>query len=274
MQCNSDLGTELVSQAKPDPVLRLAIRNLRDQLPDLFLSMEQGQRHYAKDVAGKSVSVRLKDGRFETEAHTREDGSLILDSRKGEKNIRQLLAKEGLSPRDIAHAIQKFKNAPDNTLVRLSSERVAVKWGVVSSFPALEKAEMSPRLVALIAYNSLCILFDKDVFNPWFDFIRGFIQTGAPDDRLRIESFSSGRYDAFHRLYPKYGPNGATINLVFFGWLLYQIELKGLITNAPAPVYVEDLKNRRVLLAASVENAKKGDFHSNKHIPPDGSDEQ
>jgi hypothetical protein len=271
VKCNSDLGSELVSQAKQDPVLRLAIRNLQNQLPDLYLSMEQGQRYYAKDVEGKGVPVKLRNGRYETEAHKREDGSLILDTKKGEKNMRQLLQKEGLSSAEIEQAILKFKEAPENTFVRLSSGRVAVKWGVVSFFPTLEKPEMSPRLVALIAYNFLCLLFDKDVLNPWFDFVRSFVRTGKPDDRLKIETFSSRKYEPYHRLYPEFGSEGAKINLVLFGWLIYHIELKGLLTNAPATVYIEDLENKRVLLAESVEHAKRGDFHSNKPIPDDGS---
>ncbi len=269
VDCNSNLGSELVSQAKQDPVLRLAIWSLRNKLPELYLSMEQGQRYYAKDVSGKEVPVKLKVGRFETEPHKREDGSLILDTKKGEKNMRQQLAKEGLTSNEIERSIQQLREAPENTQIRLSSERVAIKWGVESFFPTLEKPEMDPRLVALVAYNYLCLLLGKDIFNDWFDFLRRFILSGVQNDRLTIETFSSRKYTCFHRLYPEFSHSGTKISLELFGWLVYIIQIKDLIIRAPNAVYIEDLKNKRFLLAESIEQAKRGEFHSNRHIPYD-----
>jgi hypothetical protein len=265
-KCNSDLGSELVSQARQDPVLRLAIQNLRDRLPDLYLSMEEGQSHFAKDISGKGAPARLKGGRFVTKAHKREDGSLILDTREGEQNIRQLLSKEGLAPEDVDQAMQRFRESPENTPVRLSPERVAVRWTVVSTFPSLEKSEMSPRLVALMAYNYLCLLFDQDVLNPWFDFVRRFIREGVSDDRLKIQTFTSRKYNCFHRLHPEFGSGQLKIHLVLFGWLIYVVEITGLVVRAPQTVYIEDLENKRVVLAESIDHLRRGEWHTNKPL--------
>jgi hypothetical protein len=264
VDCNSKLGSELVFQAKQDPVLRLAIQQLKDKLPDLYLSMEEGQRYWAKDASGKAVPVKLKKGKFQTQAHRRNDGSLILDTRKAEKNLRTMLAKEGLEYGQINESLRRLKESPDNVRVRLSNQRSAIKWTVISSFPTLEKPEMSPRLVAMIAYNYLCLLIGNDVFNEWFAFMRDFILTGKPTDRIKIESFTSRNYECYHRLYCEFDDEEARVKIVFFGWLLYVVHIAGFVYKGPDFVYVEDLKNKRGLLAESIELAKQGEFYSTK----------
>jgi HNH endonuclease len=264
VDCNSNLGSELVSQARQDPVLRLAIRNLKNDLPDLYSSMEYGQKYIAKDVTGKTVITKFKGNRFEALAQKKNDGSIILDTRKGRKNIAAMLAKDGLTPPEIEEALNKFKQTPDNQKVMLSKSLGAVRWGIQSLFPAINKPEMNPRLVLLIAYNFLCLLVGDFIFDRHLDFIRAQIVNGDISDRIRIESFGSRKYDCYHRLSPEYMPDETRIKIVLFGWLIYVVHLHGIVCKCPDSAYAEDLKNKRGLLATSVKDAEQNVFYSTK----------
>jgi len=272
VDCNSTLGTELVSQARQDPVLRFAILSLKDQLPDLYSSMEDGQRYIAKDVTGKTVRAKLKSGRFQTQAQKRDDGSIILDTRRGEKNIRQILAKERFTVDMIESAIQRLKETPENQKVSLSQSLGAVRWAIESFFPAIEKPEMSPRLVVLIAYNFLCsLVLNEFAFDRRLDFIRTYIVSGEPSDRITVQSFTSRRYDCYHRIYPEYAQDETRIKLVSFGWLIYVVHIRGLVCKCPDPAYAEDLRNKRALIAMSVKEAEQHNFYSSKQVDGGGT---
>ncbi len=266
VNCNSVLGSKLVSQARQDPVLRFAIQNLKDDLPDLYASMEHGQKYMAKDVTGKSVITKFKDGRFETQAQKKDDGSIIFDTKKGQKNIISMLSKEGLTPDEIENALQRLKETPDNQKIRLSKSIEVVRWGIESYFPAIKKPEMNPRLVLLIAYNYLCVILDEFILDRRLDFIRSYIVNGDLSDKINIESFTSRQYDCYHRLNPEYSSDETRVKIILFGWLIYIVHIRGLVCNCPDPAYVEDLKNRRGLIATSVEEAKQNIFYSTKHL--------
>ena len=222
--------------------------------------MEEGQNYTATDVSGESVPVRLKRGRFEIQAHKRHDGSLVLDTRKGQKNVRQILAKQGISPDEIEKRLKLFEDAPENAKVSLSKITSGAKWQIKSFSPSLKKPFIDNRLVVLIAYNYLCLLLGTGVFDKWFDFLRSFIMKGEPGDRLKIESLASRRYESIHRLYSENDKQEVRIKIVFFGHLMYIVHILGLAYRGLDVAYVEDLKLRRGLIAESLEQAKQGIF--------------
>lgn len=262
-KCNSDLGSELVSEAKKDPIIRIAINHLKDELSDLYLSMEEGQKYTAIDVSGESVPVRLKAGKFEIQAHKRRDGSLVLDTKRGQKNVRQILAKEGFPSDEIDEKLKAFQNAPENAKVRLSKSTSAAKWEIKSFSQSLKKPFIGNRLVALVAYNYLCLLVGTEVFDKWFDFLRCFITSGESSDRLKIESLASRRYECSHKLYCEHDQQELRIKIVFFGHLMYIVHILGLVYRGPDVAYVEDLKLHRGLIAESLAKAKQGIYLTN-----------
>ena len=268
-ECNDTLGSKLVSQAKQDPLLRSAIINLQKKLPKLYLSMEKGQKYTALDILGNEISVKLKEGKFETIAKKKEDGSLILDTRKGQKNIRYMLEKNKLTLGEIDSSIQRFKDAPENSLIHFSKSVSAVKWKVESFFPLLDKPNMSSRLVMLIAYNYLCLAYGKYIFNNWFDFLRNFIAKDVPNDKICIERFYSSNYKCYHKLFAESDEEETRVHIIFFDWLKYVVHIKGFVSNLSHYVYIEDLKNKRGLISESLEHAKRGEYYLTKITPVD-----
>jgi len=263
-RCNSKLGSSVVSQAKKDPAIRLAIRSLRDQLPHLYKTMEEGQLYTTVDDDGQTATAKFRDRRLQTKAQKMEDGSFIFDPKTGQKTIQSVLQNRGLALEQIKTRIDIFKKAPTGQLVSLSAGISAVKREVKSAFPEFEFGQMDERVPVLIAYNYLCLLLGVQVFDTRLDFIRRRIISDEPSDRLKVEGLTSREYRPFHQVYSALKENGILVKISLFGWLVHHVHFLGVIYGGPCVVYVEDLKDKTSLLAPSVEEAQKGIFHSTK----------
>ena len=54
-KCNSELGNMLMSKVKSDPSIRLAIKALKDIIPELFEQIEKRQLYDATDIKNDKV---------------------------------------------------------------------------------------------------------------------------------------------------------------------------------------------------------------------------
>jgi len=157
--CNSNLGTQLVSQARKDPSLRLAIRQLKDELPDLFESMETGLPYLVTDSNDERLRAERRKGRYRIKPHQRSDRSIITETNEAIRNLRKILRKDGLSSVETESALARFVEGPTNIPVKLSDRTTIIKWSVQSTIePHLSSGLMDDRVVALVAYNYLRLL--------------------------------------------------------------------------------------------------------------------
>jgi hypothetical protein len=267
-RCNSKLGSSVVSQARKDPAIRLAIRSLRDQLPHLYKTMEEGQLYTTVDDDGQTATAKFRRRRLQTKAQKMEDGSFIFDPKTGQKTIQSMLQNRDLALEQIKTKIDIFKKAPTGQLVSLSAGISAVKREVKSAFPKFEFGQMDERVPVLIAYNYFCLLLGIQVLDKRLDFIRRRIVANEPSDQLKVEGLTSREYRPFHQVYSEPNENGILVKISLFGWLVYYVHFRNVIYGGPYVVYVEDLVEGRSLLASSVEEAEKGIFRSTKVRPP------
>lgn len=259
--CNHNLGSELISKVKTDPSIRLAIKKLRNEIPELFEAIEKDQLYNAKGKNDNYIKLRYKNSKLETVAHKKEDGSLVLDTEKGIKNLAQMLRKEGLSIDEIADNIQSFKEFEDNKIFQLSKTVRAVKWTIESISPNLQGSMLDEKVIALMAYEFLSLLIGNLIFNDKLDFIRKFIKEGEKSPKLVIEHLTSKHYSPYHKIYPELLETEIIINIVLFRWLVYKVHLKGFKSSSADFVYLEDLRNKRTLIAKSVDEAKQGIYY-------------
>ena len=260
-KCNYNLGSELISKIKTDSSIRLAVRNLKDEIPELFEAIEKGQLYNAKDKNDNYIKLSNKNSKLEIIAHKKEDGSLVLDTKKGIKNIEQMLNKEGLSKDEIADKIQSFKELEGNKIIQLSKTVRVVKWTIESIFPNLQGPMLDEKVIALMAYEFLSLLIRNQIFNDKLDFIREFIKEGKKSQKLVIEHLTSGHYSPYHKIYPELLETEIIVNIVLFRWLVYRVHLKGFRLSSTDFVYLEDLRNKRTLIAESVDEAKQGIYY-------------
>ena len=110
----------------------------------------------------------------------------------------------------------------------------------------------------MIAYEFLSLLIGPLIYNDKFNFIRDSIKDGGKSSKLIIEYLTSRHYSSYHKIYPELLETEIVINLILFRWLVYKIHLKGFKLSSTDFVYLEDLRNKRTLIAESVSEAKQG----------------
>lgn len=259
---NHLLGSTLVNKVKNDPSIRLAVRNLKDQIPRLFDAIENGQIYDAKGRDDSHVKLRYKNARLEVLAHRKEDGSLVFDTQKGLRNIAQMLRKEGLCEDEISRKIWSFDQLEENKIIQLSRSVRVVKWSIDSVFPNLQGPLLSEKVITLIAYEFLALLVGNLIYSEKLEFIREFIRRGNESDKIVIEQLTSRHYDPYHKIYPQLSETEIVVNIILFRWLVYKVHLRGLELISLDSVYLEDLQNRKTLIARSVDEAKRGVYYS------------
>lgn len=259
--CNNNLGSKLISKVKTDPSIRLAVKNLRYEIPELFEIIENHQIYVAKDKNKNLVKLKYKNKKLQIMAHEKENGSLVIDTKKGIKNIVQLLKKDGLSKDEIADKIQSFQKLDDNKIIQLSGNLKVVKWSIEKIFPSLKGPLLDKKVIALIAYEFLSLLIGNLIYDNELNFIRKFIKDGKKSKKLVIEYLTSRNYSSYHKIYPELLETEIIINIILFRWLVYKVHLKGFKLSDADFVYFEDLRNKRTLIAKSVDEAKQGIYY-------------
>jgi len=259
--CNHTFGTGLISKVKSSPTIRLAIRNLKNELLGLYRAIETGQIYDAKGKNEDHIRLRFKNSKFETIAHKKNNGSLVVDTKKGLKNISQMLRKEGLSENKIEDKLQSFQRLEDNKVIQLSETIKVVKWSIDSIFPALQGKLLDEKVIVLIAYEFLSLLIGNLIYDRKLGFIRNFIKKGTMSDKLVIEHLTSRHYDPYHKIYPELLETEIIINIILFRWIVYKVHIKGFKLSTVDFVYLEDLINKKSLIAKSVDEAKQGIYY-------------
>jgi len=262
--CNSKLGSTLISKVKTDPSIRLAVGHLESDIPELFEAIENNQLYVTKDNNNDVIRLKYKNSRLEIISHKKEDGSLVLDSKKGIKNIKQMLKKDRLSEDEIVNKIQSFQELDHNKVIKLSKSVQVTRWSTGPTFPSLQGPLLDEKVIALMAYEFLSLLLGNLVCESRLDFVREFIKEETKSDKLFIENLHSEKYGALHVIYPELSDTEVIINIILFRWLVYKVHIKVNIKDfnvlSSDFVYVEDLKNRNTLIAESVNEYRQGIF--------------
>jgi len=262
--CNSKLGSTLISKVKTDPSIRLAVGHLESDIPELFEAIENNQLYVTKDNNNDVIRLKYKNSRLEIISHKKEDGSLVLDSKKGIKNIKQMLKKDRLSEDEIAVKINTLKKSNENKFIQLSKTKVVGNFSTGPIYPSIEGPLLDEKFIALMAYEFLSLLLGNLVYDSRLDFVREFTKEGTKSDRLFIENLNSEKYGALHLIYPELSETEVIINIILFRWLVYEVHIKVNIKDfnvlSSDFVYEEDIKNRNTLVAESVNEYRQGIF--------------
>jgi len=261
-KCNSEVGSGIEAIIKSDPSVRLAIEHLKDKLPDLYRKMQQRQSFIGKDFQGREVKMYSKDDRIRVRAETLDDGSLIQDTDRARGELQRMLEEKGIDEREISRVLGEFDAIPEGQCVELPYGLVVAKWSIESVQPDLRSPLIDNRVPLLIAYEFLSLLLGPVILSEKLSPIRKGILGKQWPPFCNIEYLTTGKYAPEHSLYMKTGAEEAIVFIRLFGWLVYAVHLRvlGFDHLKHIPVYVEDLKNKRSLVACSLEMAERGVF--------------
>lgn len=262
-KCNSELGSRLISKVKEDPSIRLAIHNLKQDIPDLFESMEHNQIYMAKDNNKNIVKFRYKDSKLQIIEEEKKDGIKVLNDRNTINYIEKKLTENGMSKNEVASKIHLFRELGSDNPILLSKQLKAEKKSLNSVSPDLEKPLLDEKFILLMVYEFMSIFLRDTICDEKFDFIRKFIKNNEKSDRIIIEHLITGEYSPSHDISIGFLKEEVKIVIVLFGWLVKRVHIKGIHNDLdhPSLVYFEDLKYKKSKIANSIDDAKIGKFY-------------
>lgn len=263
-KCNNErIGSRLLPKAKKILPIRLAIRSLKNKLPELHIAIEEGQQYTAKSSDDSITTAFLKKGEILSKAGKDEKGVVTVDRKDTEKNLRGILKKEGHSASEIEKKIDELKGHKIDEPLKLSNTLTVIKRKFISLFPKSEDVDMDDRIITLMAYNYLCITIGEPVFNESFNGIREFILNGTETKQLLIEQFPyNGPYKSYHKMYRETLEDRTKVTIVLFGSIAYVVSfLNILIVSDNNYVLIQDLEDKKLYFSATIEEAKKGIYY-------------
>ena len=243
--CNSKMGNGFERLAKADPSIRIAIRHLSAELPDLHASIEEGQDHTVKTAVG-TIKGKYRKGEIQGGTRRLDDGSLLVAPQIAEKQIRNILAGEGLDEIAIQEALEIHKHAEAGNKVDLSSKTSIILRAAEYGGPNLANGEILNPLVALkIAYEYAVLIAGLPILEPLpaLQAVRRCLveQTVSQED-FSCESLSANDYMPFHGIAFEGNDPSASFQIRLFGKLAYRIKFLKFAINTNPIIYTHNLK--------------------------------
>jgi hypothetical protein len=252
-RCNSELGRR-EDAFRRDPSIRIAVQNLKRELPALAASLENAQAYFAQSGSGL-VQGTIKDGVFKVRGLRAPDGSpSILPTDEARKAIAGLLRKYHPGA-DIDEALTRFDAASDDTVVHLGGELHAIKWSHDEPRQALGARLVEDALVLKISYEFLACHVGATIYEPLLAPLREAIIRGTPagEDYL-VEGLHAKKYAPMHGLVLEASGPPTVVQLRLFGWLAFRVHLARVAYRGPRYVYTLNLTTGRPALAEIPES--------------------
>lgn len=241
--CNSRLGHAHEGDVKRDPVVRRLAAKLHADIPHLSQRLEAGQT-YVTLGPGVPAKGKLRDGQFVVHATKLPDGSLIQATSVAAKSIRKMLARDGLSKTEIAVALQRFDDAPENTRVGLSANTEIIKWSVTGLTPSLEGPLLNLLVPMKSAYEFLALHAGPAIYQqtPTLQGIRNALCGGTvPPPDVEVERMHAPDAKPFHGLIFEGNSPYAKVQVRLFGQLAFRVHFRRLSVSGPRAMYTHDL---------------------------------
>lgn len=164
--------------------------------------MDEGQKFFTTGP-GPSATGSVKGGQFKVRSTKLQDGSLIQDTPLAVSTVRKMLEREGIEPKEIESAVNRFIAAPDDIRVVLSPTIEVVKWSVSSLRLSLDGPLLNLLVPAKSAYEFLALHVGTAIYQdtPPLRAIRRSLLSGILEERdLLVERLHAPEAKPFHGL--------------------------------------------------------------------------
>ena len=198
-----------------------------------------------------------------TRVNKEKDGSLIYDSKEVENHIRNILNKKGMSKEMIEKSLREHSEAKTGTDLILSSGMRVKKASYSEIWQKPGPSRLDHRVIALLAYNFLCLLKGNTIFVNHFDGIRDFLLNGNMTDQVKIEEFPyTNSYAPYHRLWIESENDSTMVFILLFGSIVLKLSIKNVVIPGGNYIFIMDLLKRKIHSAMSFEEANNGEIFS------------
>ncbi len=232
--CNSRLGYTAEAGLKTDPRIRVAIEDLRAQIPDLAEKVRTGQEFVAREEEAVIRATPQGEG-YKILDSPQEGASRIKDPERAWEEVETVLRRQfGASDEEIAAVRAVHDAATEGQLVELAPG-VAIKKGSVDDFrlPFTEPLVEDMCLLS-IGYLFLSVLVQGAVYDEAFDQVRDALQGGDSEGAWTVESFliRSRQHEPWHGLGVEQARPNFIVQVRLFGQHAWKVAF-GRITCRP-----------------------------------------
>ena len=256
--CNNHFGSEFVSALREDQSIRMAAENLKHQLPKrLYENMTRGLPLLGREEGGLPVRAYRKNGKLHVIPGKAPGGPRVQDFKGARSEISKRLDKIGCPEAKKNQFLDAFEKVPEGQPFIIPGWQF-VKHPMPDLYPDSSRVRVDERVPALVAYDYLGLLLADRIYDPSFDTLRRYIRTGEKSDRHDVRRLAFNDYEPAHMIDIERGGSDFSVNVCFFGWLVFEVRFKNSVWRGPDPVYREDLTVGGCFVAKSRSDAKKG----------------
>jgi hypothetical protein len=242
--CNDVFGSSFEAKAKTDPAIRIAVRNLRSEIPIIHDRVEEGQPYYAESGPARGI---YRKGAVTPRTSRHDDGSLITSPSDALEHIKRILIKDGHPPDFVQAALKKVATSPEMERVELSSGVSIINWPSDNAKPDFSRGTPLDDLVAVkIAFEFFALLSGTAICNddPQLNEVRDALKCAQTSAAFSVERLLAKDYASFHGICFEGNDPHAKIQVRLFGKLSYRVHFRRLALDQRKIVYTHDLKSR------------------------------
>lgn len=195
-KCNNDIGSKIYKELVDDILIREAIINLRDQIPQVFDKFKINLDFEGISSDGRIVPMRYNNkGELKLKTLPAENDSVIYDMKISEREIKHRLEKLKTTKSDINILVEKWRNAPYNKRTTLS-EGIDFKKTSINDINILYSGDRaSIKVPMLISFEFLSLVIGNRIFLNGFNDIRNFISgNGNLPNSIYIKHLQGEKY--------------------------------------------------------------------------------
>jgi HNH endonuclease len=242
--CNCTLGVSFEAAARTDPSIRIAIRNLQAQMPELAKKLSENQPVLVQGLGGQERG-KIRRGELRIKSRSVGDGSLIQPTDHARKSVETILRKSGIGAIPLAEALRKFDVTPDNHKITLVSGLEVVKWSIEQIDLDLSDSRlMSPLVPLKIGFEFLACHLGTIIYDEAQQLreVRTALREMVEDDPcFEVERLNAAEYQPFHGICFEGNAPYARVLIRLFGWLAFRVHFRGLAVSGPRFVYTQSL---------------------------------
>lgn len=242
--CNSTLGSSVEASARADPSIRIAVQNLRAQIPELAKKLFEDQLVIIKGPGGQELG-KMRRGEPRVKSRTEADGSLIQPTDHARKSVETILRRSGIHEIPLVEALRKLDATPDNHKLILTSGLEVVKWAVEKVDHDLSNSRlMSPLVPLKIGFEFLACHLGAAIYDEseqLHELRTALHEMVEVDPCFEVERLNASDYKPFHGIYFEGNDPYARVQIRLFGWLAFRVHFRRLSVSGPRFIYTQYL---------------------------------
>ena len=259
--CNQNLGSNLIGNLKLTAEIRLAMENLKNELPNLYLELYDKAIFVGNAPDGSIVQIlKSKEKELRVIPTKIVNGSFIQDTREAEVALGKILARNKVKKTESDRLKGLFADLENDKPLTIPGGYTFIKHSIPPLRPKFIPSEkINGRLPVLIAFEFLALLIGNLILEEMFLDIAQYIRLGIPSDRVSVEQFEGGnKYDTFHAIKVEPQDNSILFHIRLFRLITFVVTFHQFQYQGLDSLYFEDLKSQKSLYAKTQKDAYQG----------------